>query len=207
MSAHAASTFEERSATPVAIEPAPRRATPRPNHEHRIEVNLRDVSQLFNSMDPSPFHDKNLDHDAEEFIVSWAQAHPIDEPVALVLHLQQMPDGIDVKAMVERAVHNYFSYRARMNRLELSRLMKEGRHSLLVGLPFLTTCLTLAELCLVFAAGTSQHILKESLTIAGWVAMWKPLETYLYEWWPVRRRGKVFTKLSHMRVEVRHRAP
>ena len=43
-----------------------------------------------------------------------------------------------------------------------------------------------------------------SLTIAGWVAMWKPMETYLYDWWPVRRRGKVFKKLSVMPVEVVH---
>ena len=35
-----------------------------------IEVNLRDVNQLFNTMDPSPFHERDLDSDAEEFIES-----------------------------------------------------------------------------------------------------------------------------------------
>jgi hypothetical protein len=38
-----------------------------------IEVRVAELSQLFNSMDPSPFHDKDLDDDAEEFIVSWAK--------------------------------------------------------------------------------------------------------------------------------------
>ena len=42
--------------------------------------------------------------------------------------------------------------------------------------------------------------------IAGWVAMSRPLEIYLYEWWPLRRRGQIFEKLSRMRVEVRKRA-
>jgi hypothetical protein len=40
---------------------------------HRIEIFVDKIEQLFNSMDPSPFHEKDLDHDAEEFIVSWAQ--------------------------------------------------------------------------------------------------------------------------------------
>jgi hypothetical protein len=40
--------------------------------EKAIEVSLRDLEQFFNTIDPSPFHEKDLDHDLEEFIVSWA---------------------------------------------------------------------------------------------------------------------------------------
>lgn len=46
-------------------------------HPHTIRLRLRDMSQLFNSMDPSPFIEKDLDDDAEEFIVSWAQEFPL----------------------------------------------------------------------------------------------------------------------------------
>jgi len=45
-------------------------------HPHTISLKLRDLNQLFNSMDPSPFIEKDLDDDAEEFIVSWAQEFP-----------------------------------------------------------------------------------------------------------------------------------
>jgi hypothetical protein len=38
-----------------------------------IELKLSGLNQLFNSMDPSPFHERDLDHDAEEFIVSWKE--------------------------------------------------------------------------------------------------------------------------------------
>ena len=34
-----------------------------------IELELHDMMQLFDSMDPSPFREKDLDPDAEEFIV------------------------------------------------------------------------------------------------------------------------------------------
>lgn len=39
---------------------------------HRIQIKLHDLNQLFNTMDPSPFYEKDLDADAEKFIVSWA---------------------------------------------------------------------------------------------------------------------------------------
>ena len=55
---------------------------------HRVELNLRDLEQFFNTMDPSPFHEKDLDDNVEEFIVSWAKEYPLEDPVQLVVHLQ-----------------------------------------------------------------------------------------------------------------------
>src|SRR4051812_36598729 len=40
------------------------------HHPVRMNLKLRELAQLFNSMDPSPFLDRDLDHDAEEFIVA-----------------------------------------------------------------------------------------------------------------------------------------
>src|SRR6185436_17273856 len=172
---------------------------------HRIELNLREVDQLFNTMDPSPFHEKDLDRDAEEFILSWAQEFQRHEAVDLIVHLEKVPESHNAQRLVENAVHNYFAYRARLNELEFKRLMKQGRISLLVGLAFLFLCFGVIELVAPPTTTAWPGFLKEGLTIAGWVAMWKPLEIYLYDWWPLRRRGQVFAKLSQMPVEVRKR--
>src|SRR6476469_1232147 len=77
-----------------------------PQGRHRIELNVRDVSQLFNSMDPSPFHEKDLDHDAEEFIISWAQEHPIQLPIKLVVHLREPPETGDATRLITESVHH-----------------------------------------------------------------------------------------------------
>jgi hypothetical protein len=45
-----------------------------PNH---IQLNLRDINQLFNTIDPSPFQERDLDRNAEDFILSWAQEFPL----------------------------------------------------------------------------------------------------------------------------------
>ena len=169
---------------------------------HHIELSLRDIDQLFNTMDPSPFHEKDLDHDAEEFILSWAQEFHRHEPVDLIVHLEKMPAGHDAKSVIEQAVHHYFAYRARMNHLEFKRLMKQGRMSLFVGLSFLGLCLLTIKLLVANRPGAIPNFFSESLTIAGWVAMWRPLQIYLYEWWPLRDERRILERLGRMRVHL-----
>jgi hypothetical protein len=170
-------------------------------HYHTIRLNLRDMSQLFNSMDPSPFIDKDLDGDADEFILSWAQEFPVDEPLMLRIYLEQWP-GKDPSEMIQTAIHNYYAHRAQIAGLDFKRLLKEGRATLFIGLMFLGTCLSISKLLIGRDQGTWASFARESLTIAGWVAMWRPMQIHLYDWWPLRRRRQVFTKLSRMPVEV-----
>ena len=155
-------------------------------------------------MDPSPFHERDLDDDAEEFIVGWAREFPRRDPVSLVVHVDQLPGPGDARHLLETAVHNYFAYRAKLNRLEFRYLLKQGRTSLMIGLAFLAACIVMRQL-LRQQAGTLPIVLREGLIIAGWVAMWRPMEIFLYEWWPLLRRGRLYEKLSLMRVEVRKR--
>ena len=86
--------------------------------------------------------------------------------------------------------------------MEFRRLLKQGRTSLFIGLLFLSACLLLSKMLLGREADTWAAVMRESLTIAGWVAMWRPMQIYLYDWWPLRRRSRIFVKLSHMPVEV-----
>ncbi len=165
-----------------------------------IRLRLRDMSQLFNSMDPSPFIEKDLDDDAEEFVVSWAQEFPSNAPIKLRIYLDQWPSE-DPKSLITTAVHNHFAYRAKITNLEFKRLLKQGRTSLFIGLLFLTVCLLLSRALLGRETGTWAAIIRESLTIAGWVAMWRPMQIYLYDWWPLLRLGKVFQGLSHVPME------
>lgn len=170
-------------------------------HPHHISLELRDISQLFNSMDPSPFMEKDLDDDAEEFIVSWAQEFSPEAPIRLRIYLEQWP-AEDPTELIKTAVHNHFAHRASIADLEFRRLLKQGRESLFIGLLFLSVCLLLSKALLGHETDTWAAVVRESLTIGGWVAMWRPMEIYLYDWWPLRRRGRIYQKLGHMPVEV-----
>jgi len=168
-----------------------------------IELKLRDIAQLFNSLDPSPFNEQDLDHDAEEFIVGWARELPRDRPLHLILHLERpLPDGRD-RASVVDAIHHYFAYRATITRLELRQLFKQGQTSLVIGTAFLAGCLLLGRLIAPNDAGAARSIAREGLTIGGWVAMWRPMQIYLYDWWPLWRLGALQRRLGRMKIDLR----
>lgn len=60
-------------------------------HHTRISLKLRELNQRFNSMDPSPFIDRDLDHDAEEFIVSSAREAHGSRSFELAVHPGTQP--------------------------------------------------------------------------------------------------------------------
>ena len=97
-----------------------------------IRLRLRDLAQLFNSMDPSPFPDRDLDSHAEEFIVSAARELPSTAELELVIHLELAPPE-NRAAETETAVQRYFSSRAEMKLREFRLLMRRGRKSLTVS--------------------------------------------------------------------------
>jgi len=177
------------------------RASRAAQQQHLIELKLHEASQLFNSMDPSPFNERDLDQDADEYIVSWAREYPIDAPVRLRVHLERWP-AADPTSLITDAIHHYYQYRAEITHLEFKRIMREGRLALVIGLVCLGSCLFAAHALASLNTGDWSGYVRESLTIAGWVAMWRPMEMYLYDWWPVLRRARVFRKLSAMPVEV-----
>ncbi|HVU15842.1 MAG TPA: hypothetical protein VHD32_02900 [Candidatus Didemnitutus sp.] len=166
-----------------------------------ILLSLRELSQLFNSMDPSPFVERDLDADAEEFIASWARELPPGRELELVINLAT-PSTDERLAGVEDAVRRYFSNRAELKRRELGWMMRRGRLSSLVGVLFLVACLVLAHFVGRFVGGTAADIVREGLTICGWVAMWRPLEIYLYDWWPLYEERRHFERLSRINVRV-----
>ena len=166
-----------------------------------IELRLREIAQLFNSLDPSPFLDRDLDADAENFIVSWAAEIAMHHELQLVIHLATPPKA-GYPADVPQAVRSYFAHRAEHKQREFSQLMRRGRLSLLVGLGFLASCLGGAELAQRLTVGAMAGIVRESLLIIGWVAMWRPLEIYLYDWWPVRADERRLRRLARMEVRL-----
>jgi hypothetical protein len=168
---------------------------------YRIELRVQELGQLFNSMDPTPFHHKDLDPDAEEFIESWALEYPQNSRFHITVHLGQMPPE-DPTALVAEAIHNYFDYKSELARRQVRVLLLEGRTSLMIGAGVLALCLLGAEVLATYAAGTFLKILRESLTIGGWVAMWRPMQIFLYEWWPLMRRSRIYGSLGRAQVHV-----
>jgi len=165
-----------------------------------LELHLGELRQLFNSMDPAPFRERDLDPKASDYIVEWATEVPADQALAMLVHLgAPTPDA----ELAGDAVREYFRGRAVAKRRELSKMFKVGRISLVIGLAFLGVAIVVGE---ALAATINKEgyawLVKESLVIGGWVALWRPLEIFLYDWWPLRAQAKLYDRLGRMRVSV-----
>jgi len=169
----------------------------------RIEVRVGEIRQLFNSMDPSPFRERDLDPKAETFIVDWARELRRDAPLALVVRVSRdAPTSEDVGALRE-AVREYFAHSAAETRARLRQLFRTGRWTLLIGLAFVAAANLIGDL-VADLVGRYQYgrFLHESIVIGAWVALWRPMEIFLYDWWPVLGEARLYDRLSAMHVKV-----
>jgi hypothetical protein len=169
-----------------------------------IEVRIAEISQLFQSLDPFPFRDKDLDKEAEEFIVSWARELPADQPLKIVVHLPEAQASTPEARELGAALTRYFGYRARVISLDLKELFRVGRRALVIGVTVLSFSVIAGQ---TIAASVSPHpigrVVEESLLIFGWVANWRPIEIFLYDWWPIVRRRNLYRRLAAAQVELR----
>jgi hypothetical protein len=169
-----------------------------------IEVRVSELRQLFNAIDPSPFRERDLDPRAEEFIVDWARDLPRDAPLALRVHLERSAGRSDEATLLGDAIRQYFKARAAGSRRALRELFRRGRISLLIALAFLGTAVTLSDLIGATGDGGVRAMLREGLLIGGWVAMWRPLEVFLYDWWPILGEVRLLERLSRMSVSIEY---
>jgi hypothetical protein len=170
-----------------------------------IEIHVAELKQLFDAIDPSPFRDRDLDPKAEEFIVGWAKDLPRDTSLALVVDLDREAGLPDEAAVLRDAIHEFFRHRAETYRRRLRELFQVGRTSLLIGLITLAAAIALGDFLAKLMKGSRiGEILRESLTIGGWVSMWRPLEVFLYDWWPIRNEARLSDRLAAMPVRIRY---
>ena len=173
-----------------------------PQPTHHLELRVHALEQLFNSLDPTPFLNKDLDREAEAFIESWALEFSSNDHLHITIHVEQPVSEGDATQLMTEAIHNYFTYKTGRVIGELKRLLKEGRFSLVVGLAFVTLCLFGAEIIGQAIAGTAFSVVREGLTIIGWVALWRPMQIFLYDWWPLVRRIRIYKNLVHAHIRV-----
>jgi hypothetical protein len=168
-----------------------------------VEVRIQELSQLFDSLDPSPFHQKDLDRTAEEYIVSSLRELSSRAPAALVVYLDQ-PAGLPEEARtLRRAIHEHFARKAELSRRELRQLLRRGWSSLAIGLSVLGSGIAAGSAFVqVHGLDPLSSLVRESLHIGGWVAMWKPMEIFLYDWWPLREERHLFERLSRIAVRI-----
>jgi len=167
-----------------------------------IEIKLTSIIQLFNSFDPAPFYEKEIDTEAEHYIVDTVEDFPAKTKFLIHIYLPPSLVGSPEANKIIPAIHNHFQYKMLVADRKFRAKFRFGRWSLLIGLSFLAIAITASELIATMTTSLLPQLLSYSLVIIGWAAMWEPVTVLLYELWPIIRMKKVYAKISTMEIEI-----
>jgi hypothetical protein len=178
---------------------------PVPANCELIEVHVSELKRLFNAIDPSPFRERDLDPHAEEFITDWANEASPGVTFGLAVYLDRPAGLANEPPELREAIYEFFRHRAELSRRRLRELFRRGRTSLAIGVCTLGVSVAVGDLVGSFFSNHLAQILQESLLIGGWVAMWRPMEIFLYDWWPIRAEATLADRLSVMPVRIAYK--
>jgi hypothetical protein len=167
-----------------------------------IGIELKSLMQIFNSFDPSPFHEKELDPGAEEYIYNSVAEFPLKTPLELIIYLPPSEIGKETRRTLKEAIKNHFLYKSLLIDIELRRILQRGRRNMAIGVLFLFLCLLIIGLLSTVEGNLLNTMFSEGLTIIGWVAMWEPVNVFLYGWWPLVQKKNIYNKILGMDVQV-----
>lgn len=173
------------------------------SHDHRIELRIDKIAQIFHTLDPFPFRERDLDREAEDYIVGWAGELSTDRALRIVIHLPEIEAKTRAAQELGAAFDRYFADRAHSVQREIKELFRVGRRSLGIGITVLVTCLALAHVVGGYLTSSPfGRLVEESFLLLGWVANWRPLEIFLYDWVPLARRRDLYRRLSAAMVDL-----
>lgn len=164
-------------------------------------IRAPNAAALFNALDPAPLPGRELDPAVAGRISSQFSGgrgrFPRD--ARIVVHLD---DPSDVRRL-EDALHAAFDIEHCRSDDHFHTLMIEGRRTLVISVGFVLLCLAIIlgiwgspDEVPLLAGGTA--------SVASWVVLWRPIEIFFYDWWPIRAEGRMWRLLGTAPVEVRH---
>ena len=160
---------------------------------------MRDLGQMFNSFDPSPFWDRDLDRDAADFIEDeFSDKRSADRWHLHVYAYGGTASAADLQAAIER----YYERLAASTRLQLREQMRVGEIALLAGVAVFSICISLRGILQSTLHGLPRG-LDEGLIVLAWIALWRPIEVLAYGWVPLFRKRRLYGRLARVQVSVR----
>lgn len=170
-----------------------------------IDIVMKDARQLFDMRDPSPYRERDLDDDAVEYLLGAAGDIGTRTKLRVAIAIEGAPDAVLTAEVIATAIRAHLAYERERQRRKVRDVLAQGRRSLAIGIGALTVLLSLAELTTLLPGSHLLQVVHEGLVISGWVAMWRPLELLLYDWWPHVEQRRLIERLLAADIVVTHR--
>lgn len=172
-----------------------------------IDVHINNIDHFYNYLDPSPEDEKDLDEETEAYIREAVEDLTLEERehAKIVLYLSDLLyDNMKRRENMEKAVNANFAYRLTHEERKYKFALERGKRYLVRGLFFLVICVFLSTvLPRLILENDINLAFAQSFVVIGWVALWKPVEFYLYDRRDLLDDLDVLNTLSCIPVESR----
>jgi len=167
--------------------------------EHVVDVRVANIEQIFDNRDPAPFRERDLDPDLAEYLFDAGEDLADEKSIRIVVWL----DTPCRPGEIEAAMHVHFEDLIARNKRARRRRRRIGQITLSLAIVLVVGLIALAQLVGKAVPGSVGEGLKEGLVISSWVAMWRPIETLIYDWLPAQRERSVARKLLAATIVIR----
>ncbi|TVQ77364.1 MAG: hypothetical protein EA380_07445 [Phycisphaeraceae bacterium] len=159
-----------------------------------IELRLRSLGDLFHPLDPTPIPERSLAPEVVDYIMDKIAA--LDPKTAISIRVY-LPEGSDdVGDLVARAIRNHFRTTSERTRQKLRAHFRNGFKMLLPGLVVVVILVLITQ----FLANLADRPLLDKVAlgigIVIWVTLWRPIETLIYDWRPIRNECRLYQRLA-----------
>jgi len=172
-----------------------------------IELRIAHPAQFYNLLDPAPNDEKEINQATESYIMDSLEEMPNDKrsSATIILYLEQtLYDDEKARKDMEQAIHSHFALRLCSTHQKYKQAMNKGRRYLIRGLIFLIVCLIFSSVVTsIHNQNDIIYAIGQSFVIIGWVALWRPVEFYLYDRRDILDEKKMLSQLEKIPVETR----
>ena len=167
-----------------------------------VHVRVRQLSQLFNSFDPSPFWDRDLDRSAAQYIEAEFDDRPRDHD--WILEVVTEDDQQYRATDIQQALKVYYQRLAESTLRQQRRRVRAGQWAMAAGLVVFALSTVGRDLLSRRLSDGLPRLLDDGLIIIAWIAVWLPLEQLISDVLPMLRDRRFYARLAGVRVHLRH---
>ena len=164
---------------------------------------LETVAEAGETTIPLPLPYRKLNAEVLEYLEDVAQQVPKGEEARIVVYLpmEEIQPGFEQK--LNKVLDIYGDARLAKLKREEKRALGKSLSALAWGFVFMLVCQIIGVLADFPEHATITNTISEGFLVPGWVALWKPFETLLFDWKPSVRRSKLHERLAAMPVVLR----
>ena len=165
----------------------------------RIEIQVRQVDDLFQPFDPAPMHERRVAVDADAYISERAAELGETHPLLLCIRLPA-GEGRCTEA-VQQAFRRHFGQAANKRKSMLRSHFRAALRKFGVAIVISVALVYLSQYIADIAETAFLNKIASGLSIAVWVVLWRPFEMLIHDWHPLDREYRLYRRLEDIEVE------